>query len=307
MQEGFNDTKFQLYEIQNRIDSQQEDLALIIQSNKIIINSISNIDKKLDELLEFNSNPILLSETENSISSKLEQKKDNNTFNILDKTVIVDGKTYSYNREVVICGSESLTKALKNVTQEKYLLPQGLDDCKKLINKEIKKGEDGKLIIFIFDPSNYYFFFPLKNYDDLMYTQSRYYRYNDHIKKKNYIYTDFHVLYKDDQYPQGISYVSSLINDFMNNKNHLLIIMRENKDKTWTRYYFKSKEVAPILENKNVEIIQEDKLKNELKKIQNNAVFPQGFQNCQKLIQNQIKRNDKIIVYEGYNVMNVNF
>lgn len=41
-------------------------------------------------------------------------------------------------------------------------------------------------------------------------------------------------------------------------------------------------------------------MKNELKMNQNNANFPQGYQNCQKHIQNQIEKNDKIFVYKGY-------
>lgn len=40
-------------------------------------------------------------------------------------------------------------------------------------------------------------------------------------------------------------------------------------------------------------------MKNELKMNQNNANFPQGYQNCQKHIQNQIEKNDKIFVYKG--------
>lgn len=268
-------------EIQNQINSQQEKLSLIIQNNEIISNSISNLDKKLDEIID----------------SKPEQKKDI-TFNILDKTIIIDGKPHSYIQEEVICGSQEIINKFTTI-QNEYLFPQGIDYCKSLVDQEIQKGEDAILIIFK-DGQKNCFFFPLKNYDDLMYTQSRLYRYNVDKKKKEKIISDFQKVYISDQYPQGRTYISSLIDDFMKCKNHLLFIFRENNDGTWTRYYFKEKEATPKLKKAKLEIIQGDKLKNELKMNQSNANFPQGYQNYQKLIQNQIEKNDKIFVYKGY-------
>lgn len=299
MQNISNDALPIIKEIQNQIESRQDTLNLIMQDNDNILNLITKVDKKIDKLEEVDSKSIPQTKTANQANSQTEEKSSIN-LDILNKTITVNGKLYTFSREIISSGSENLNYTLKTIyqnVQKGCELPQSQEKCVSIVQNEIKKGEYGNVIILNDQTSspNRYFYLPITNYSDLKYNEMRLYRH--HVYKE---YLQFTKKYKDDNYPQGRTYISSILDKFMKDKCAVLISWRKNKDNSWTRYYFMTNEFTPELQDAKIGILQGEELKSELESIkenQSNDSFPQGFLKCQEIIEN----NNKIFVYKGLN------
>lgn len=275
-----------LHEMQSHIDSQQNYLTLIMENNREILKSIDNLEKSLNKLIGDQSSQILQYEP---------KELSNAPYDIYNKTIELNGNIYQFSREMLICGSDNLKFTLQTIEsnqQKGHNFPQGYEYCITIVQREIEKGEYGRVLILNDEKAFSWFYFPLDNFFDLKFTKMQHFhrflcsQYQSFLK------------YQKDNYPQGKKYVQSVIKDHENHNCGIVILARQNKDgKSWSRYYFKLKDIFIETSDLTIEMIQGNELKNECKFIienENCVEFPQGIKKCYDLIQNQIDLDDKI-------------
>lgn len=119
----------------------------------------------------------------------------NAPFDIINKIINLDGNTYTFNHESLTCGSDNL-KILKEkeTSPIKYNFPQGYENCIRLVEQEIEKGEDGKILVLNDEDNNNSFYFPLENFFDLQFTKMRHLRNFTYDPKKVLIYTKMMII-----------------------------------------------------------------------------------------------------------------
>lgn len=78
-----------------------------------ILNLITKVDKKIDNLEEDDSKLIPQTKTANQANSQTEEKSSIN-LDILNKTITVNGKLYTFSREIISSGSERMRTSTKS-------------------------------------------------------------------------------------------------------------------------------------------------------------------------------------------------
>ena len=249
-----DDFKADFLQIKKQLHDQQSVIDTLSQQNKQILKFIENLDQNLDKLFlaeanNNNKNPESESDAEEEEEEE-ESSKDMGTFNMASQTISFEGKEYKIDNELLYSGRQQLNDALKLFNEKRNKFPQGLKYCKYLVDKQQK--EDGSLLILSQVTANRSntFFFIFKNINELSPTRGWFY---DNAYELNQQIQLLAKDYANDIYPQGSAYCLSVLNEQLEQNGAVRILVRCNGDK-WTRYYFKSRHIKVIPNEKNLQL-----------------------------------------------------
>lgn len=292
-----NSIKKAFSQLLSQFENQNKYFDKISENNENILKTSNDISLKVNNLMQLNFD--ILNKNENT-SIDFTNK---GTFNMDKQTIDFNDKIYNYDNELIITDKKSINDQIKWMENEgkQFKYPQGFEYCDSLLKNQTYES----IIILSNQELKQYFYFILKNYNELFFDEVR------RINGKENLKIEVSEIQKstvNDIFPQGINYCQSLLNEqkaLKKNKGCVRSFLRKTEDLCYW-YYFKSlcincfSNSKKFTENyffcegqeqcqKELELIDERNKK---------GLFPRGYNNCKNLIIDQMKINGSFFIIE---------
>ncbi|KAK8895688.1 hypothetical protein M9Y10_013572 [Tritrichomonas musculus] len=239
---------------------------------------------------------------DNEEDEKEEPKEDvpHGIYDLMDKTVDINGVKYLYDNEYLFSGQESLNPVVIDVMNEEPhdIYPQSVNFCRQIVAEQQAKKRMFVILTKNEKENKIHFIFPINSLLDLQLKRVSCHllfemeKINQHL---NLIETEF----KDDDFPQGKYYRMSLFKEKSDTYGIHSITKYTKVSKT--HYYFKYKFNLDIPKEK-IRFFAGIKRYDTLSKLinKNPETFPQGKEYCLKAVKDATL-NDSAVFVVGNN------
>lgn len=292
-------------QIKSQAKKQNSMFDQINQNNKEIIKASDGLNQKISQIIEESKY-----EDESNRYFYIDENSDDDTntdihgkFSIDEKIVEINGKIYNIGTEYMCTGSTYITEHMQRISRmkSKYSFVQGFEYCNNILIRQ--RDKEGSVIILSNHSTKQYFYFVLKNINDLSYDEIHRVVGTDDLGREMKIIDENDD--KENYYPQDKQYCKSLLEDQMNiPKNNGCVRIISRKDESYVSWYYLKSNY--INNNSNVDSTETISIfegrwqcnsnLTSLNKKNSNDKYPQGIDYCKSVIKKQMQIGEPVFV-----------